>query len=206
MNLKRFVKKPVMGILRGISESDVEPIVEAVVAAGLETIEITMNTPHAASLIKKAQKVSGGRLSIGAGTVLGMDDLRAALRAGATFIVTPVLVPDVTAYCVKNEIPIFPGALTPTEIYAAWNAGAAMVKVFPSGFFGPEYFKEIKGPFADIKLLACGGVRPDNMKEYFKAGADAISFGASVFRKDLLDKKDYTAITGLVRRFIENIV
>jgi len=192
-----------MGIVRGICDSDIEPLVEAVVSAGLETMEITMNTPQAARLIKNAQKVSRGRLFIGAGTVLGMDDLKEALRAGATFIVTPVLVPDVTAYCVKNKIPIFPGALTPTEIYAAWNAGAAMVKVFPSGFFGPAYFSEIKGPFENIKLLACGGVRPENMKEYFKAGADAISFGASVFRKDLFDKKDYDAITGLVRRYVE---
>jgi len=205
MDLKNFSKKPVLGIVRGISDSDVEPLVEAVVSAGLETMEITMNTGGAASLIKKAVKVSGGRLAIGAGTVLGMDDLRAALSAGATFIVTPVLVPDVTAYCVKNKIPVFPGALTPSEIYAAWNAGASMVKVFPSGFFGPEYFREIKGPFAGIKLLACGGVRPENMNEYFKAGADAVSFGAGVFKKNLLDKKDYKAISGLVRRFIENI-
>lgn len=194
-----------MGIVRGISDSDVEPLVEAVVSAGLETMEITMNTPGAASLIKKAVKSSAGRLFIGAGTVLGMDDLKQALASGAAFIVTPVLVADVTTYCAKNKIPIFPGALTPSEIYAAWNAGASMVKVFPSGFLGPGYFTEIKGPFADIKLLACGGVRPENMKEYFKAGADAVSFGASVFRKDLLDKKDYVTITGLVRRYIENI-
>ena len=205
MNVKKFLKKPVMGIVRGICDSDVEPLVEAVVSAGLETIEITMNTGGAAGLIKKARKVSRGRLVVGAGTVLSMDDLKAALRAGASFIVTPVLVSDVALYCAKNKIPIFPGALTPTEIYAAWNAGATMVKVFPAGVFGPVYFSEIKGPFASIKLLACGGVRPENMKEYFKAGADAVSFGASVFRKDLFGKKDYIAITGLVRRFIENI-
>lgn len=206
MNPKHFAKKPVMGIVRGICDSDVEPLVEAVVSAGLETMEITMNTDRAESLIKKAQKVSRGRLTIGAGTVLDLSNLKSALRAGATFIVTPVLVPDVTAYCVKSKIPVFPGALTPTEIYAAWNAGASMVKVFPSGFFGPGYFTEIKGPFADIKLLACGGVRPENMGEYFKAGADAVSFGSSVFRKDLFVKKDYATISALVRIFIENIV
>ena len=205
MNPKLFAKKPVLGIVRGISDSDVDPLVEAVTAAGLETIEITMNTPGAASLIKKAVNASGGRLAIGAGTVLGMSDLKAALAAGATFIVTPVLIADVTAYCVSNKIPIFPGALTPTEIYAAWRAGASMVKVFPSGFFGPAYFTEIKGPFAGIKLLACGGVRPENIKDYFRAGADAVSFGASVFKKSLLDKKDYATISGLVKRFMENI-
>ncbi|MCX5679928.1 MAG: bifunctional 4-hydroxy-2-oxoglutarate aldolase/2-dehydro-3-deoxy-phosphogluconate aldolase, partial [Candidatus Omnitrophica bacterium] len=127
MDLKRFAKRPVMGIVRGISCNDIEPLVEAVVSAGLETMEITMNTPQAPGLIKKAVKVSGGRLAIGAGTVLGMEDLKAALTAGATFIVTPVLISDVTAYCVKNKIPVFPGALTPSEIYTAWNAGATMV-------------------------------------------------------------------------------
>lgn len=205
MDLRSFVKKPVLGIVRGIDDSDVEPLVEAVISAGLETIEITMNTVGAAGLIKKAIKVSDGRLAIGAGTVLYMSDLKVALEAGATFIVTPVLVADVTSYCAKNNIPIFPGAFTPSEIFAAWNAGATMVKVFPSGVVGPAYFTEIKGPFADIKLLACGGVRPENMKDYFRAGADAISFGASVFRRDLLAKKDYAAISGLVKKYIENI-
>ena len=205
MDLRSFAKKPVMGIIRGIDNSDVEPLVEAVVSGGLETIEITMNTAGAAGLIKKAKEVSGGRLAIGAGTVLYMSDLKAALEAGATFIVTPVLVADVTSYCVKNNIPVFPGALTPAEIFAAWNAGATMVKVFPSRVVGPAYFTEIKGPFQGVKLLACGGVRPENMKDFFDAGADAVSFGAGVFRKDLLEKKDYVVITGLVRRFIENI-
>jgi len=206
MDLKKFEEKPVLGIVRGISDSDVEPLVGAVVSAGLETMEITMNTPGAAGLIRKAVKSSGGKLTIGAGTVLGMEDLKAALTAGATFIVTPVLIPDVTAYCAKNKIPVFPGALTPSEIHAAWNAGASMVKIFPSGFFGPTYFTEIKGPFCGIKLLACGGVRPENMKDYFKAGADAVSFGASVFRKDLLAKRDFPSISGLVKSYIENIV
>lgn len=206
MDPKNFAKKPVMGIVRGIDKDDLEPLLEAVVSAGLETMEITMNTPGAGDLIKKAVELSGGRLSVGAGTVLSMDDMNAALSAGAGFIVTPVLIPEVTAYCAKNKIPVFPGAFTPTEIYAAWNAGASMVKVFPSGFFGPGYFTEIKGPFQDLKLLACGGVRPENMMEYFKAGADAVSFGSSVFRKDLLDKKDYRSISALVSKYIENII
>lgn len=206
MDLKRFAKKPVLGIARGIADNEVEPLLEAMTSAGLDAMEITMNTAGAAGLIKKAVKTSRGRIAIGAGTVLGMDDLKDALAAGSTFIVTPVLIPDVTAYCAKNKIPVFPGALTPTEVYAAWNAGASMVKIFPAGFFGPKYFTEIKGPFADIKLMACGGVRPENMKDFFKAGADAVSFGASVFKKEWLAKKDFASISALVRKYVENII
>lgn len=205
MDIERFKSKPVMGILRGAGAHVIEPLTRAVISAGLETMEITMNTEGAAELIKKAVKVSEGRLSIGAGTVLNMKSLKEALGAGATFIVTPVFIEYVTAYCVKNGIPIFPGALTPTEIYAAWNAGATMVKVFPSGVFGPGYFKEIKGPFNDVRLMACGGVTPDNMKEYFANGADAVSFGASVFRPDWLGKKDFASIGARVKEYIDKL-
>jgi 2-dehydro-3-deoxyphosphogluconate aldolase/(4S)-4-hydroxy-2-oxoglutarate aldolase len=205
MDTKRFLKKPLMGIVRGVSADVIEPLTECVISAGLETIEITMNTEGAPGLIKKCRNKAGGRLAVGAGTVLGMKSLKEALAAGASFIVTPVLVPDVTKYCVKNRIPVFPGALTPSEVYKAWDSGAFMVKVFPSGFFGPAYFSELKGPFDDIKLLACGGVRPENMEEYIKAGADAVSFGASVFSRARLIAGDFTAIETLVSKYVGNI-
>ena len=143
-----------------------------------------MNSTNASSLIKKAVRLYGQKLIIGAGTVLNMKDLKTALKAGATFIVSPVLVKDVTCYCIKNKIPVFPGALTPTEIYEAWRAGATMVKVFPAACFGPKYFRGIRGPFLQIELLACAGVTPENMKDYFVNGASAIAVGGSVFRKD----------------------
>jgi 2-dehydro-3-deoxyphosphogluconate aldolase/(4S)-4-hydroxy-2-oxoglutarate aldolase len=173
-----------------------------VIASGLETIEITMNTAGAAELIKKAKQAAGKRLVVGAGTVLTMDALKMALDSGATFVVTPALVEDVTAYCVKNKIPVFPGALTPTEIYRAWEAGATMVKVFPAKLFGPDYFREIRGPFDDIQLLACAGVTPENMKEYFACGANAVTFGASVFRNEWLKVKDFKAIGEAINRYI----
>jgi 2-dehydro-3-deoxyphosphogluconate aldolase/(4S)-4-hydroxy-2-oxoglutarate aldolase len=205
MDMERFKLKPVMGILRGVGSHLIEPLTRAVISAGLQTFEITMNTEGAPELIKKAVKVSAGRLSVGAGTVLDMKSLKIALGAGATFIVTPVFIEHITAYCVKNKIPIFPGALTPAEIYAAWSAGATMVKVFPAGVFGPKYFKEIKGPFDDIKLLACGGVTPDNMKEYFTNGADAISFGAGVFRMDWLAKKNFAEIEARIKEYLNKL-
>ncbi|MFH0827945.1 MAG: bifunctional 4-hydroxy-2-oxoglutarate aldolase/2-dehydro-3-deoxy-phosphogluconate aldolase [Candidatus Omnitrophota bacterium] len=202
MNITEFKKLPILGILRGIESGDIEPLFEIIESAGLKTIEITMNTPSAPELIRKAVARAKGWITIGAGTVLDMRSLKLALDAGATFIVMPALIEDVTEYCVKNRIPVFPGAFSPQEIYRAWKAGAAMVKVFPSGFLGPEYFKEIKGPFNDIELLACGGVRAENMKSYFANGASAVSFGASVFRKEWLDGKDFSRIGQAIQEYI----
>ena len=203
MKIAGFKKKPILGILRGIDKETIEPLINTVIASGLETLEITMNTEGAPELIRKAKQVSSGRLTLGAGTVLNIKDLKSALKNGASFIVMPTLVKDVLAYCVKHKIPVFPGALTPQEIYQAYNAGATMVKVFPAKFFGPEYFREIKGPFNGIELLACGGITPDNLKDYFTCGADGITFGASVFKKEWLANKDFNSIGQAVRRFID---
>jgi 2-dehydro-3-deoxyphosphogluconate aldolase / (4S)-4-hydroxy-2-oxoglutarate aldolase len=202
MDIAEFKKLPVMGILRGVESFVLEPLIEAVVSTGLKTIEITMNTRDAALLIRQAVKLAAGRLCIGAGTVLDLNSLRSALDAGATFIVTPVLIKEVTGYCVKNKIPVFPGALTPQEIYDAWQSGAAMVKVFPAKVFGPGYFKELKGPFNDIELLACGGITVENMRSYFENGASAVSFGASVFKKELLEKRDFKGIARNINTYL----
>ncbi len=205
MDVAQFKKKPLMGIVRGIELEQVEPLLEAVMAGGLETLEITMNTKDAAQLIRKARKFSQKRLTLGAGTVLDMDSLKSALDSGATFIVMPALIKDVLRYCLKNKIPVFPGALTPQEIYSAWKEGAAMVKVFPAHCFGPEYFREIKGPFNDIELLACAGVTPQNLRAYFSCGASAVAFGASVFKKEWLQNKDYPAISRAIKAYLEQL-
>lgn len=205
MDVAQFKKKPVMGIVRGVEPAQIEPLVEAVISSGLTTLEITMNTQGASQLIKKAKQIAKSKLALGAGTVLDTESLKQAIDSGATFIVMPVLVKDVLAYCVKNKIPAFPGALTPQEIYEAWKEGATMVKVFPAKFFGPEYFKEIKGPFNDIELMAVSGVTPQNMREYFTCGASAIAFGASVFKKEWLEKKDFQSITSAIKAYLEQL-
>jgi 2-dehydro-3-deoxyphosphogluconate aldolase/(4S)-4-hydroxy-2-oxoglutarate aldolase len=111
MDVKKFKELPIMGILRGVESDVIEPLTDAVISAGLKTIEIAMNTKEAAECIKQMRKTAKNRLMIGAGTVLTLDDLHKALDAGATFIVLPTLVEDVVGHCVKNKIPVFPGAL-----------------------------------------------------------------------------------------------
>lgn len=194
MDLAAFRALPVLGILRGVTAEAIDPLTETMVSAGLTTVEITMNTAGAPDLIRRMVRAARGRLAVGAGTVLNIDELHAARDAGASFIVMPTLVGDVVAACVEHHVPVFPGALTPQEIHNAWSAGATMVKVFPAKFFGPAYFREIKGPFRDIELLACGGVTTDTVAEFFAAGASAVAFGASVFRDDWLAAGDFPRI------------
>lgn len=202
MDIEQFKQLPVMGILRGIEIDMIESLVETIVSAGLETIEIAMNTPGASELISRIAKKSDKRLTIGAGTVLTMDDLHSALDAGATFIVLPTIVHNVVNYCIKKAIPVFPGAFTPQEIYDAWNEGATMVKVFPAKFFGPAYLKEIKGSFQDVELLACGGITPKNIHSFFLSGASAVAFGGSIFRKEWLNLKHLFQIEESIRTLI----
>ncbi|MFH1245111.1 MAG: bifunctional 4-hydroxy-2-oxoglutarate aldolase/2-dehydro-3-deoxy-phosphogluconate aldolase [Candidatus Omnitrophota bacterium] len=202
MNINKFREVPIIGILRGVKEKNIEPLTESIVSSGLKTVEITMNTPQAAKLIQKMKKCARNRLTIGAGTVLTREDLQEALDAGSTFIVLPVLVEEIVEYCVKKAIPVFPGALTPQEIYNAWRAGAAMVKVFPAKFFGPAYFQEIKGPFTDIELLACGGVNAENIRAFFSRGASAVAFGASVFRHEWMEAGEFSRIEQEIRTLV----
>jgi 2-dehydro-3-deoxyphosphogluconate aldolase/(4S)-4-hydroxy-2-oxoglutarate aldolase len=203
MHLSKFRRLPLLGILRGIEAEHVAPLAEAIAVTDLEAIEITMNTPDAPALIRHMVSASNNRFAVGAGTVPSLGDLDAALGAGATFIVMPVLIPEVAAACVAKDIPVFPGALTPQEIFAAWRAGATMVKVFPASCFGPVYFKEVQGPFRDIELLACGGVTAENMPAYFGSGASAVAFGGSVFRSEWLAAGEFGRIQAEIRALVD---
>ncbi len=202
MNIEEFERLPILGILRGGDEELIPELVETVVAAGLETLEITMNTPGAAAMIRRARDEAGGRLTIGAGTVIDRALLDSALAAGASFVVMPTVVSEVIEGCREADIPVFPGALTPQEIHEAWCSGAAMVKVFPAGVFGPDYLREIKGPFSQIKLLACGGVSPANLAAFFSCGASAVAFGSSVFRPEWLAKRELSLIAAAIAELL----
>ncbi len=193
-DLESFLSCPVMGILRGISLDQVEPVLDAAYDAGLRHIEVTLNTPDAYSIIEKTSRLFAGRFTLGAGTVLSVESAQRALESGATFLVSPTLNEDVAGLCRREGIAYFPGAFTPTEIERAWNAGATLVKVFPASQLGPGFFKEMKGPFADIKLMAVGGVRAGNAYDYLKSGAQAVAIGGSVFSIERLQSGDTESI------------
>jgi 2-dehydro-3-deoxyphosphogluconate aldolase/(4S)-4-hydroxy-2-oxoglutarate aldolase len=176
-----FRKLPVVGILRFFTRAEVEKLVPASIQGGLCNIEVTMNTAGAEDLIRLTADLMGGRGNVGAGTVTTVETLDRALRAGATFIVTPAVVPDVIQACVDRKIPVMPGALTPTEILSAWRLGATMVKVFPADQLGPAHLKALKAPFPEIPLMPTGGVTVETLPAFKKAGADAFGVGGPLF-------------------------
>jgi len=189
-----FEEEPVLGIIRGVPENALEGVLEVGIKADLKFVEITLNTPKAPQLISRAVEKFSDSLCIGAGTVLSITDAESATSAGASFLVSPSLNLEVADFCKERQIPYFPGAFTPTEIEKAWNAGAYMVKVFPASKLGPSYFKEIKGPFNDIKLLAVGGVHADNIADYLSAGASALAVGASIFSIPRMENHEFSPI------------
>ncbi len=182
-----------MGIIRGLDMETILRIAEVYKEAGLSTLEVTMNTPDAIKIISTLRK-EFPELNIGAGTVCSANDLKMALEAGSQFIVTPILDEEVIKNCVAQNIPIFPGAFTPTEIYRAWNLGASAVKVFPATQLGPQYIKDILGPLNEIQLVPTGGVSKDNIKSFFQAGAFGAGLGGSLFNKELIAKGDYEGL------------
>jgi 2-dehydro-3-deoxyphosphogluconate aldolase/(4S)-4-hydroxy-2-oxoglutarate aldolase len=189
-----FSKAPLIGIIRGLSADVVHQLLPIYREAGLTTIEITMNTPGVETMIQQALATTGDGLNIGAGTVCTPEDLDRALDAGAQFIVTPIVNKKVIKACVKRNVPIFPGAFTPSEIYKAWSLGASMVKVYPATTLGPDYINDIKAPMNQVKLMPTGGISLDNMAAYFKAGANGVGIGSHLFDKMLIQQKNWPAL------------
>jgi 2-dehydro-3-deoxyphosphogluconate aldolase/(4S)-4-hydroxy-2-oxoglutarate aldolase len=176
-----FKKLPVVGILRFFKRAEVEKLVPASIEGGLCNVEVTMNTVGAEDLIRLTVDLMGSKGNVGAGTVTTLETLDRALKAGATFIVTPAVLPDVIQACVQRKIPVMPGAMTPTEILGAWRLGATMVKVFPADQLGPGHIKAVKAPFPEIPLMPTGGVTVETLPAFKKAGADAFGVGGPLF-------------------------
>ena len=208
MDLLEFLKPmPVVGILRDIPQGAEEACVKTAADCGLKAIEVTMNTAAATEIIAKLKACAKPfGISVGAGTVRHGSDLEKALAAGAEFIVTPNTRNEIIRLSCTAGIPIIPGALTPTEVQKAFDLGATAVKIFPVNCVGgPEYIKALRGPFRDIPLMACGGVNADNVQNYFKAGANLVSFGASIFDVKLMQQGDWATISDKLKKLLTAI-
>lgn len=195
---------PVIGILRGIAPDFFGEVMATAFANGLQAIEVTINTSGAERMVSRFRSaVPSGKL-LGMGTVRNLEEARRAVDAGAMFLVTPNLEPKVIEFAHSQGIPVIAGALTPTEVYAAWRAGADMIKVFPCGSLGgPGYIRELRGPFDQIPLAAVGGVTLANLVEYFAAGVRAVGVSTSLFGKEALHNRDIRQLGEQVKKFIE---
>jgi len=189
-----FNKMPVVGIIRGLSVDEIEFLLPIYKEAGFTTIEITLNTPEALSVISSLANQYNGELNVGAGTVCSLDDLAAAVNAGANFIVTPIFKAEVVKKCVSMEVPIFPGAFSPTEIYEAWELGASIVKLYPASVVGPAYVSAVLAPLNKVKIMPTGGIHLSNMLAFMKAGATSLGIGSELFDKKIIQKRDSEAM------------
>ena len=202
----RMVSEGLIPIIRVSSAKEAVNVADAIKAGGGSLIEITMSVPGALDTIKDLTHKYKDEIIMGAGTVLDPETGRAALLAGAQFIVTPTLNFDLIQLAHRYSTVIVPGAATPTEILAAWNAGADMVKVFPAAQLGgSEYLKALRGPLPQILLVPTGGVNLQNAGAFIKAGATALGVGGELVDKKAVKEKKFEVITENTRSFLKAI-
>jgi 2-dehydro-3-deoxyphosphogluconate aldolase/(4S)-4-hydroxy-2-oxoglutarate aldolase len=195
----------VVAVIRLADGSRLRAVAEALVEGGVRAVEVTMTVPRAVELIAQLSRGVPSEVILGAGTVLDADTAARVVDAGARFVVSPVFRREVVARCAELDVAVMPGCLTPTEILAAWDAGADLVKVFPATALGPTYFKDVLAPLPQVRLMPTGGVTRDNASEWIRAGAVAIGVGtALVDRRAVADGRD-EIITANARHFIEAV-
>jgi 2-dehydro-3-deoxyphosphogluconate aldolase/(4S)-4-hydroxy-2-oxoglutarate aldolase len=195
----------VIAILRLAAAGDLVPAAEAIAAGGVTAIEFTLTTPGAVRALGPARAQLGPGVALGVGTVLTREKAEEAIAAGAEFVVAPNLCPVVIDACRAAGVPVIPGAFSPTEVAAAWDAGASLVKVFPVGSVGPRYIRDLRGPFPDIPMVPTGGVSLDGVAAYLQAGAAAVGVGSEMVPKDLLARRAFPEITARARAFADAV-
>lgn len=199
--LSRIRADKVVALIRAQGPDSLIDCARALLEGGLGCIELTMTTPGAIELCRRVSAELPD-VVLGLGTVLDARTAEEAIAAGARFIVTPCLRPDVIKACRSAGVPVLGGALTPTEIYATWEMGADVVKVFPAEFFGPAYLKSIKAPFPAIELLPTGGVTPETVGDFLRSGAFATAAGSALVSPAAIKAGDWPSITARARQFV----
>ena len=203
--MEKIIETGVVSIIRIKTSNHIMNVLESLQAGGVNTWEITLNTPNALQFIERIATEDCANL-IGAGTVLDVAMANKAIDAGAKFLVTPVVKPDIVVAAHKHEVPVFMGAFSPTEILTAHECGADMVKLFPAGIHGLPYFRAIQGPLEGIKLLPTGGVTPENAGEGILSGAHALGIGSSLILPDAIKSGNFSRITDLSKQLIQNVI
>jgi 2-dehydro-3-deoxyphosphogluconate aldolase/(4S)-4-hydroxy-2-oxoglutarate aldolase len=202
-DVARIIDTGVVAVLRAPSGEILADVAEALLAGGVEAIEVTFTVPGAHRVIEEVADRLGDKILLGAGTVLDSETARVALLAGAEFLVAPTVNLDVIRLCHRYDKVVMPGALTPTEVLAAWEAGADIVKVFPSDLGGPNYLKALRGPLPQIRLMPTGGVNLQTAADFLKAGACALGIGGSLVESAAVAGRDMQRIESLARQYVE---
>jgi 2-dehydro-3-deoxyphosphogluconate aldolase/(4S)-4-hydroxy-2-oxoglutarate aldolase len=202
--LKDLKQHQLMVAVRTATPEDAYHAAAACVEGGIRFVEITFSVPGANDVIQRLCRDE--RVTVGAGTILSIDDAKRALKAGASYLVSPNFDEEVVKFAKKEGVISIPGACTPTEIYRAWKAGGDVIKLFPFVELGGlDFLKAVRGPFPFVNYMLCGGATLDNVPKYLAADAAGILIGTAIIRRELVAAKDWEAITGLARGFTKKV-
>jgi 2-dehydro-3-deoxyphosphogluconate aldolase/(4S)-4-hydroxy-2-oxoglutarate aldolase len=201
--VERIMRCGVVAIVRLRTPAELLPVARAIKAGGIDVIEFTVTTPGALLAIEEGSREFGDEIVIGAGTVLDAETARAAILAGARFVVAPSTRPETISLCRRYGVAALPGAMTPTEILTAWECGADLVKVFPATALGPRYIKDVLAPLPQIRLVPVGGVDLGNVADFLRAGAVAVAVGSNLVDADTVTRRDYGRLTQRAAAFRE---
>lgn len=200
--LQHVLDRGIVAILRAKSGELLADVAEALYESGIDVIEVTFTVPGILEILNQVQKRLGNKILLGAGSVLDTETARAAILAGAEYIVSPTVNVDVIKMCQRYGKLVMPGAFTPTEVLTAWEAGADIVKVFPADVGGPSYLKALQGPLPQIRLMPTGGVNLDTLESFVKAGACAVGLGTALVEKEALETKNLKRIKDLAGQYV----
>ena len=201
-DLQRVLDGGIVAIIRASSGEQLVEVAEALYAGGIDVIEVTFTVPGVLEILSAVRKSLGEKVLLGAGTVLDPESARSAMLAGAEFIVCPNVNVDVIRMCRRYGKLVMPGALTPTEVVTAWEAGADVVKVFPADVGGPGYLKALAGPLPQVRLLPTGGVDLQTIGAFLDAGACAVGLGSALVEKDAVAQGDMDRVKSLAEQYV----
>jgi 2-dehydro-3-deoxyphosphogluconate aldolase/(4S)-4-hydroxy-2-oxoglutarate aldolase len=201
--LQRVLDSGIVAVVRAPDPAGLVDVIRALAAGGVTVAEVTLTVPNALDVIREAKKSLGDSVLLGAGTVLDAETCRAALLAGAEFIVSPTVNLDVIRIARRYDKLVMPGAFTPTEILTAWEAGADVVKVFPAEVVGPAFFKAMRGPLPQIRLMPTGGVDLTTAADFLNAGACCLGIGSQLVDHKLVAAKAFDQLRGLAAKYVE---
>ena len=200
--LRQILDSGIVAVVRSPDSQQLVEVVRALADGGVTVAEITMTVPDALGVLRQVRQTLGDRVLLGAGTILDPETARAALLAGAEYLVAPTLNLDVIRLCQRYSKLVMPGAFTPTEILTAWEAGADIVKVFPAEVVGPAFFKAMRGPLPQIRLMPTGGVDLTTAADFLRAGACCLGLGSQLVEPRAVAEQNFERIRDLARQYV----
>jgi len=201
--LQQVLDAGIVAVVRSPDSQQLVEVIRALADGGVTVSEITMTVPNALDVLRQARQALGDRVLLGAGTILDPETARAALLAGAEYIVAPTVNVDVIRLCQRYNKLVMPGAFTPTEVLAAWEAGADIVKVFPAEIVGPAFFKAVRGPLPQVRMMPTGGVDLNTAASFLKAGACCLGIGSQLVEPAAVAARNFDRIRDLARQYVE---